>query len=192
MVSLSFSHCKTAVHSAIRHAFNVKIQSNSHYHKYRNMLALSSLLGLMVAGDSICVSPKSAIVVDAETKARIRDAEIMADNKVAGKTIWDGSFHIPNSFAVMKIKKVGYLTRTLTPEEVTDTIVLLNNGRAIDEVVVWGKRPSMGLRFSPPKAYCRPGVTSGFGFDFFKTMDKIFNAKKYKRRKRAKRIIDSL
>ena len=92
----------------------------------------------------------------------------------------------------MKIKKVGYLTRTLTPEEVTDTIVLLNNGRAIDEVVVWGKRPSMGLRFSPPKAYCRPGVTSGFGFDLFKTMDKIFNAKKYKRRKRAKRIIDSL
>ena len=85
------------------------------------MLALSSLLGLMVAGDSICVSPKSAIVVDAETKARIRDAEIMADNKVAGKTIWDGSFHIPDSFAVMKIKKVGYLTRTLTPEEVTDT-----------------------------------------------------------------------
>ena len=156
------------------------------------MLALCTLIELIVAGDSVKVSPRNAVVVDAETRARIRDAEITTDDREAGKTIWDGSFIVPDSFAIMKIKKRGYLTRILTPEEISDTIVLLNSGKTIDEVVIWGKRPSMGFKYSPPKGADMMGATSGMGFDFFKTLDHIFNAKKYKRRKRARKIIDSL
>lgn len=156
------------------------------------MLALYSLLALMAVGDSAGASPKEAVVVDAETRARIRDAEILADGRDAGKTIWDGSFHVPDSFAVMKIKKRGYLTRILTPEEVTDTIVLLNNGRATDEVVIWGKRPKRRFSFTPPKGSDMMSGSSGMGFDFFKTLDHIFNAKKYKRRKKARRVLDAL
>ena len=60
-----------------------------------------------MAGDSLTVSPKVAVVVDAETRARIAEAVITVDDREIGKTLWNGSFLIPDSFALLTIKKPG-------------------------------------------------------------------------------------
>ena len=92
------------------------------------------------------------------------------------------------------IKKPGFLTRKLVREEITDTIELLNNGRTLNEVVVWGKRPSTYFKYTPPKGSDMMGVSSssGVGFDFFKAIDNLFNFKKHKRRRKARKALDTL
>ena len=40
------------------------------------MTFICSMIGLLMAGDSLTVSPKIAVVVDAETRARIAEAVI--------------------------------------------------------------------------------------------------------------------
>ena len=71
---------------------------------------------------------------------------------------------------------------------------LLNNGRTLNEVVVWGKRPSTQFKYTPPKGSDMMGVSpsSGVGLDFFKAIDHLFNFKKHKRRKKARKALDSL
>lgn len=158
------------------------------------MAFICSMIGLLMAGDSLTVSPKVAVVVDAETRARIAEAVITVDDREIGKTLWNGSFLIPDSFALLTIKKPGFLTRKLVREEITDTIELLNNGRTLNEVVVWGKRPSTYFKYTPPKGSDMMGVSSssGVGFDFFKAIDNLFNFKKHKRRRKARKALDTL
>lgn len=126
-----------------------------------------------------------AIVIDAETNTRIKDAKVVVDGGVAEtKTIWDGAFSVNMPFKQLWISKRGYLTRKMNYEEWTDTITLLNNLMNIDEVVVWGRRPAIQWNLNQ-KAH---GFTSGgakqSGIDILGLLEHLFHAKKYKRKKR--------
>ena len=132
-----------------------------------------------------------AIVVDAETHMRIKDAKVVVDGGVAEtKTIWDGSFSVNVPFKQLSISQKGYLTRKMNYEERTDTIFLLNNYKNIDEVVVWGKRPTsqMNMKMTPGDAIGR--VSQPSGMDFLGALDHIVHAKKYKRKKKCKENLE--
>ena len=93
------------------------------------MVAGMILLVTMALNDTVSQTGSyHAIVIDAETNVRIRDAKIVVDGGIAEtKTIWDGSFSISMPFKQLRISKKGYLIRKMNYEERTDTITLLNN-----------------------------------------------------------------
>lgn len=136
----------------------------------------------------------NAIVIDAKTNTQIKDAKIVVDGGVAEtKTIWDGSFSINIPFKQLRISKEGYLIRKMNYEERTDTITLLNNLMNIDEVVIWGKRPTIQMDMNQIRNNAAMGVTksSGISIDFFETLDRFIHAKKYKMRKKSKKLLEN-
>lgn len=154
------------------------------------MIANMILFMAMTLTDSVSQTASyNAIVIDAETNTRIRDAKVVVDGGIAEtKTIWDGSFSVSGPFKQLSISKMGYLTRKMNYEERTDTIFLINNCKNIDEVVVWGKRPSiqMDLKMKPNETI---GMSQPSGMDFLAALDHIVHAKKYKRRKKCKEYL---
>lgn len=132
-----------------------------------------------------------AIVVDAETRARLRDATVTIDETEKIKTSWDGSFVYHGKGTRIAISKRGYLQRRLDASELTDTIELINDGRFLDEVVVVGhyRRPSFSFGAITSQAAKDVPRQQGVGFDMNDMLDHIINYKKHQRRKKAKKIL---
>lgn len=157
-----------------------------------NMLLNLLLVCLMSVTDSVPSKTIRAIVVDSETKARLRDAIVTLDGRQKIMTCWDGSFVLKDSASLITISKRGYLQRKLNYKELKDTIELINDGKFLDEVVVIGhyRRPSMNFGQIATQAAAEAPRQSGIGFDMFATVDRIINYKKYKRRKKAKKVLE--
>ena len=64
------------------------------------MIANMILFMAMALTDSVSQTASyNAIVIDAETNVRIRDAKVVVDGGIAEtKTIWDGSFSVSGPF----------------------------------------------------------------------------------------------
>lgn len=141
--------------------------------------------------DSIQSSGVRSIIVDAETGSRIVEAMVVVDDSITIVSDWEGSVTLPNSYTSLTISHEGYLKRFMNRDEVTDTIPMLNNGRCLNEVVVWGHAPRPQLNFSSrTRSYASAyGKKSFNDFDFFKTLDNVIHYKRNKRRKRAMKII---
>lgn len=132
-----------------------------------------------------------AIVTDIETNVPIRDAKVVVDGGVEETTTkWDGTFSVSVPFKQLTFSKKGYLIRKLNYEERTDTIFLLNNLRNIDEVVVWGKRPTISMDMKHIFSRENIGGTTPSGIDFLESFEHIIHAKKYKRRKKFKKYLE--
>lgn len=156
-----------------------------------NMLLNLLLICLMVVGDSCQTKTMRTIVIDAETRARIREATVTIDGKEKAKTSWDGSFIFEGNGSRITISKRGYLQRILNVEELTDTIELINDGKFLDEVVVIGhyRTPSINFRTISSEATKNVPRQSGVGFDMNDILDHLINHNKYKRRKKAKKVL---
>lgn len=159
----------------------------------KGMLASLILLCVINTCDSV-ITPRKSIIVDAEMGSRIREASVVFDDTIKVQSFWDGSVEIPDSFAVMKISHEGYLQRVMYASELTDTIRLLNNGRNLDEVVIWGNymRPHISFKYNNGKLLPNPGpggIKLKVSFDFFKSIDDLAHYKRNKRRKRIQKIV---
>ena len=157
----------------------------------KGMLASLILLCVVNTCDSV-ITPRKSIIVDAEMGSRIREASVVFDDTIKVQSFWDGSVEIPDSFAVMKISHEGYLQRVMYASELTDTIRLLNNGRNLDEVVIWGNymRPHISFKYNEGKLLPNPGSGgASVSFDFFKSIDNLAHYKRNKRRKRIQKVV---
>lgn len=143
---------------------------------------------LIAIGDNLTERTVHPIVVDAETMARISDVTVTVDGNARQQTKWDGSFTVPDTFAVITLAKRGYLQRTIYRNELTDTIKLINNGKCLDEVVVVGHYPKM--QFSFQSSVTGGGHSQGGGgFDMNQLLDNIINYKRHKRLRKTKKVL---
>lgn len=94
------------------------------------------------------------IVVNVETGVPLRDIIVYTDDKQKTKSIWDGTFSLCNSFKSITLSHPAYEKRVVYKDNIrNDTIFLLSNSYALDEVVIYGHSNSMNRKFdfSKPK-----------------------------------------
>lgn len=85
------------------------------------------------------------VVINMETKVPVRNVIVRYENNRQTCTIWDGSFMLDSLNTdsctyPITLSRSGFLTMTLNPEELTDTIELLPSFNALTEVIVYGVR----------------------------------------------------
>ena len=91
--------------------------------------------------DSITVN-----VAEAGTNTPLRDVTLSGNSTFITQTTWDGKARVPRKVGRITVAKPGYMTLTIRPEEMKDTIHMLRDAYRLDEVVVWGNRKSMSFR----------------------------------------------
>lgn len=94
------------------------------------------------------------IVVNVETGVPLRDIIVYTDDKQKTKSIWDGTFSLCNSFKSMTLTHPAYEKRVVYKDKIkNDTIFMLPNSYALDEVIIYGHSNSMNRKFdfSKPK-----------------------------------------
>ena len=108
-------------------------------------------------------------------------------------TNYKGEFTIPDDADSITLALTGYEPRGLNRSELTDTIELMRTYNALNEVIIYGKLPQVGIDFAKMLESLReeqrftPRSTPLATFDFFS----IFSAKKRKRTKeRIEAIMD--
>lgn len=93
-------------------------------------------------------------VVNVETGVPLRDIIVYTDDKQKTKSIWDGTFSLCNSFKSMTLTHPAYEKRVVYKDKIkNDTIFMLPNSYALDEVIIYGHSNSMNRKFdfSKPK-----------------------------------------
>ena len=89
------------------------------------------------------------IVVNVETGVPLRDIIVYTDDKQKTKSIWDGTFSLCNSFKSITLTHPAYEKRVVYKDNIrNDTIFLLSNSYALDEVVIYGHAKSMDNKFN--------------------------------------------
>lgn len=136
-----------------------------------------------------------SVVIDMETRTPLAGVVVTVGAAAVSqrRTNYKGEFEIPAHADSIILGKSGYESRHLLRSELTDTIELMRTYNALNEVIIYGKLPQVGLDFShmmnamseeqhmTPKS--KPLVT----FDFFS----IFTKKKNKRTKERIKAIEN-
>lgn len=146
------------------------------------------------------------VVVDMETKAPLRDVTVRFPSGEVTTTKWDGTFSFgattpadsaasDTAKVTVALSKPGYLGRKMDLTQRTDTIELLPSYNKLSEVVVWGIDRQHTISFSlssPTKDEIAEiaGPSAGIGIgDVMRGIENLIN---HKKRKRAKKIKESL
>mgnify|MGYP007069879858 CR=1 FL=1 len=134
------------------------------------------------------------VIVDMETGVPQRNVIVQYGTEASDTTIWDGSVMLDTlaegfNSRNITLHRSGYMTRTLTSEELADTLELLPMGNALGEVVIYGKyRPWVPGWVMPSMRGVRTPSSSTPGLkvntDMAQAIDNLFN---YKRRKRTEK-----
>lgn len=153
------------------------------------------------------VAQRRFVVIDMETKVPLRDVCVKWGNGCSVSTIWDGSFSLDSAIIArddtvrsensVRFSKPGYLGRELQFAELTDTIELLPAFNKLSEVVIWGKyrQNAIGFTLKPPtkdEIAETKGPQSGASIGIGDVMKGIENLLTYKKRKRVKKIKQTL
>lgn len=125
---------------------------------------------------SVGYAQQQVLVCDAATGFPLRDVETYADSAHIGKTTYLGIIHLPDSFRTATFRRKGFLSETLTREEVlSDTVFLYAAEHYLDEVIVMGKKTINGaelLKRMPKRDILEKATPGALGaFDFGKTID---------------------
>ncbi|MBO4597340.1 MAG: hypothetical protein J5676_05600 [Bacteroidaceae bacterium] len=89
------------------------------------------------------------IVVNIETGVPIRDILVHTNDNQKTQSRWDGTFALHNSYKSMTLTHPAYEKRTVYKEKLkSDTIFMLTNSYALDEVVIYGHSKSKDLKFN--------------------------------------------
>jgi len=153
------------------------------------MLTISKLYAQ--TADTVKMRPLT--VINLETHVPLRDVHVFADQDSAVLTNYRGRCFIPAKFTRLVLRHSGFLTATLFPAEVGDTVVMLPNGTGLHEVTVWGKRSVLinNLEKSATKDLSQyEPKSSGLvvQFDLGKMLDRR-GARDSKHREQAKKLL---
>lgn len=132
---------------------------------------------------------KSGIVVGADNLMRITGVNIRTNTNKDFRTNMYGIFWIKEKFSSATFHYKGYLARTLTYEEMGDTIVLLPLSIGLDEVVVTAKAPKIGFPIKDVMNKVTKGYSKPSGMDFLSVFKR--NKVSGKERKRRQDAIDN-
>lgn len=94
------------------------------------------------------------VVINIETGVPIRDILVYTNDNQKTQSIWDGTFSLCNSFKSMTLTHPAYEKRVVYKDKIkNDTIFMLPNSYALDEVIIYGHSNSMNRKFdfSKPK-----------------------------------------
>jgi len=138
------------------------------------------------------------VVIDMETKIPVRNVVVQCEGSTVANTIWDGSFVLDSLMAdscdaTIALSRSGYMTKTLTSKEMTDTLELLPSFNALGEVIVNGKRRSrvsMGKNYTPSFTDGLPDPSKApvsFDVDIAGSLEKLFSGKRRKRLEETKK-----
>ena len=132
----------------------VRLRENN-IHNMLTLILLSVLTRPPVINntDSITVN-----VAEAGTNTPLRDVTLSGNSTFVTQTTWDGKARVPRKAGRITVAKPGYMTLTIRPEEIKDTIHMLRDAYRLDEVVVWGNRKSMS--FIAPIDHTTAGLIS--------------------------------
>ena len=95
------------------------------------------------------------VVINLESRVPVRDIVVYTDDGQETRTKWDGTFSLRETFGRVDFAHPNYEKRYMLREELEgDTIGLLPNAFALNEVVVYGHRPdeTVKLNVKLPKA----------------------------------------
>lgn len=86
------------------------------------------------------------VVVNLESNAPVRDLLVYTDDGQEAKTKWDGTFALHETFKRVDFVHPNYEKRYMLREEIkSDTIALIPNLYALNEVVIYGHRRNSNL-----------------------------------------------
>jgi len=106
-------------------------------------MAQSETDSCLATSDSLC----RFVVVNMETKVPVRDILIYTDDKQEARSRWDGTFSLRRGFERIMFAHPNYEKRIMLKDEIDgDTIYLLPNLFALNEVVVYGHRRDISSR----------------------------------------------
>ncbi|GAB6983287.1 hypothetical protein JCM15908A_16620 [Prevotella dentasini JCM 15908] len=95
---------------------------------------------LLAATALLPVRAQQVLVCDGATRFPLRDVQTFIDNRLIGKTTYQGLIAIPDSFSTATFQRKGFLSEKLTREEVLrDTVFLYPAEHYLDEVIVYGR-----------------------------------------------------
>ena len=154
------------------------------------------LITMLCAAWCACAAAqREGVVVDMETGVPLGGVVVTIDTALVSQrlTNYKGEFTIPDDADSITLALTGYEPRGLNRSELTDTIELMRTYNALNEVIIYGKLPQVGIDFAKMLESLRkeqrftPRSTPLATFDFFS----IFSAKKRKRTKeRIEAIMD--
>ena len=117
----------------------------------------------VVTADSV----RLFVVVNIETGVPIRDVLVYTDDGQEVHSIWDGTFSLSTGFETLTLSHPRFEKRVMLHGEVSeDTIALISNQFAINEVIIYGQRrdktKQMNFTMSPVEAQLAQGAQQGF------------------------------
>lgn len=151
---------------------------------------------LLCAACSLCAAAQTEIVViDMETRVPLAGVVVTLDTALVSQRMTDykGEFMVPADADSITLAMTGYVSRRLLRSELTDTVELLRTYNALNEVVIYGNLPKVGIDFSRMMQSMReeqrltPKSNALVTFDFFS----IFSLKKRKRTKERLKAIEN-
>ena len=147
-------------------------------------------------------SIRQFVVVNLESKMPVRDILVYTDDGQESRTKWDGTFSLRETFGRVNFAHPNYEKRYMLREELEgDTIGLLPNAFALNEVVIYGHRPEyavgMNVKLPDVEAQLLRPVPTGFNILGLAALglDKIWFSKvrhrKEMEKQKRKMIIDN-
>ena len=160
-------------------------------------------IGIIIYMLLICTNANSQrriVIINMETGVPVRGVIVQYGATACDTTIWDGSLLIDTladdcRSREITLRRSGYMTRTMTFEELTDTIDLLPSFNALTEVIVYGQNKKGMIYFSLPNIL-RPSLPSPSepalrkDLDISGAIDKLFSYKRRKRLEETKKRMD--
>ena len=153
-----------------------------------------------VSPDTVAV--RQFVVVNLESKTPVRDILVCTDDGQETRTKWDGTFSLRETFGRVDFAHPGYEKRYMLRNEIDgDTIGLLPNAFALNEVIVYGHRPdhASGMNVKLSKVEAQMLQTPPTGFDLLGLvawgLDKVWFSKvrhrKEMEKQKRKMILDN-
>lgn len=136
------------------------------------------------------------VVIDMETKLPVRNVVVKCGDGKSTATIWDGSFMLDtlaadNVDSLITLSRSGYMTRSMTHDELTDTLELLPTFNALTEVIIFGKRRTpFSFCLSKDDIIPPPMPKPGTSADIMGALEKLFTYKSRKRLKETKKRME--
>ena len=162
------------------------------------MYKTANILLLVVLGVSEALAQRF-VVIDMETKVPVRNVVVQYGKDKSTNTIWDGSFMLDtlendSSDVTLTLSRSGYMTRTMTRDELTDTLELLPSFNSLMEVIIIGKKrtgPSFGWTLGKfGKSLPSPKTGASINTDVLGAIEKLFTHGRRKRVEETKKRME--
>ena len=148
-----------------------------HTYLRASLLIPCALISLAATGQS------QKVVIDAGTMRPLAGVRIITDDNHSITTKANGGFFISGSFRLVTFSRQGYISRSLTKEELMDTVLLLPSSVELNEVVIIGKAPRVGFSMKAAMGQATLGSPKPSGMDFLSIFQRHKVSKKERKRR---------